>query len=118
MNASGGWPCDKSGNVTAGGSSYVLCHQSDSWGSPKSGVKWRFFNFNLSNGPQNTFSGKVDIKAMLDWVMKTYSGFNTDMWLTRIEVGTEVDDNTQGSAKINNLTFEINGTSKSIQIQP
>jgi hypothetical protein len=104
--------------VTAGGSSYVLCHQSDSWGSPKSGVKWRFFNFNLSNGPQNTFSGKVDIKAMLDWVMKTYSGFNTDMWLTRIEVGTEVDDNTQGTAKINNLTFEINGTSKSIEIQP
>ena len=34
------------------------------------------------------------------------------MWLTRIEVGTEIDDNTAGSAKINNLTFEINGTSK------
>jgi hypothetical protein len=38
------------------------------------------------------------------------------MWLTRIEVGTEVDDNTQGVAKLNNLTFEINGTSKSAQI--
>jgi hypothetical protein len=37
------------------------------------------------------------------------------MWLTRIEVGTEVDDNTQGTGKIKNLTFEINGTAKSAQ---
>jgi hypothetical protein len=27
-----------------------------------------------------------------------------------------VDDDTQGTAKINNLTFEINGTSKSIEL--
>ena len=40
------------------------------------------------------------------------------MWLTRIEVGTEVDDNTAGTAKINNLTFEVNGTSKSIRVRP
>ena len=38
------------------------------------------------------------------------------MYLTRIEVGTEIDDSTAGSAKISNLTFEINGTSKSIQL--
>jgi hypothetical protein len=44
--------------------------------------------------------------------MKNYSGFSTSMWLTRIEVGTEVDDNTQGSATLKNLTFEINGVSK------
>ena len=34
----------------------------------------------------------------------------------RIEVGTEVDDNTQGTATFKNLTFEVNGTSKSIQL--
>ena len=113
MNKTGGWPCDASGNVTAGSSGYNLCHQKDGWGSG-----WRFFNFNLNNGPQNNYSGNVDIKAMLDWVMAKYSGFSSDMWLTRIEVGTEVDDNTQGSAKINNLTFEINGTSKSIELAP
>jgi hypothetical protein len=106
-----GWACDKSGSVTAGSAGYNLCHQKDGWGSG-----WRFFNFNLNNGPQNTFSGKADIKALLDWVMKNYSGFTTDMWLTRIEVGTEDDDTTSGSAKINNLTFEINGTSKSIEL--
>jgi hypothetical protein len=107
----GGWSCDKSGNVTAGSAGFNLCHQSDTWSSG-----WRFFNFNLNNGPQNTFSGNVDIKAILTWVMNNYSGFTTDMWLTRIEIGTEVDDNTQGTAKFNNLTFEVNGTSKAITL--
>jgi hypothetical protein len=97
--------------MTAGSASYNLCHQSDTWSSG-----WRFFNFNLSNGPQNNFSGKADIKAIIDWVRSKYSGFTDDMWLTRIELGTEVDDNTQGTAKFNNLTFEINGTSKSIEL--
>jgi hypothetical protein len=111
MQQTVGWPCDKSGSVTAGSFGFNLCHQKDGWGSG-----WRFFNFNVNNGPMSTFSGKVDVKAMLDWVMKTYSGFTTDMWLTRIEVGTEVDDNTAGTARFNNLTFEINGTSKSVEL--
>ena len=98
--------------MTAGSATFNLCHQSDTW----SNGRWRFYNFILSNGSQNNWSGKGDVKALLDWVMKTYSGsITTDMWLTRIEVGTEVDDNTQGTAKINNLTFEINGTSKSAE---
>ena len=99
------------GSATAGSAGFNLCHQSDTWSSG-----WRFFNFNLNNGPQNTFSGNVDIKAILTWVMNNYSGFTTDMWLTRIEIGTEVDDNTQGTAKFNNLTFEVNGTSKAITL--
>jgi hypothetical protein len=64
----------------------------------------------------DTFSGKADVKAILDWVMSKYSGFTTDMWLTRIEVGTEIDDNTAGKSTIKNLTFEVNGTSKSITL--
>ncbi len=107
-SSSGGWTCDKSGTVTAGGATFNLCHQSDSWSSG-----WRFFNFNLSNGPSSNFSGTGDVKAILDWVMKNYSGFTTDMWLTRIEVGTEIDDNTAGSASIKNISFEVNGTVKS-----
>jgi hypothetical protein len=112
MSSPDGWPCDKSGSVTAGANTYSLCHQSDTW----SNGRWRFFNFNINGGPMNSFSGKVDIKAMLDWVMSKYSGFSSDMWLTRIEVGTEVDDNTQGTAKFSNLTFEINGSSRSIEL--
>lgn len=108
---SGGWTCDKSGSVTAGSATYNLCHQSDDWSSGH----WRFFNFNLSNGPSSNFNGTADIKAILSWVMSKYSGFTTDMYLTRIEVGTEIDDNTAGSAKISNVSFEINGTTKSPQ---
>ncbi|HEY4183540.1 MAG TPA: hypothetical protein VGP07_00665 [Polyangia bacterium] len=110
-SSSGGWTCDKSGSVTAGDYTYQLCHQSDTW----SNGQWRFWNFNVNNAPMSTFNGKVDVKALLTWVMNNYSGFTTDMWLTRIEVGTETDDNTSGSGKFNNLTFEINGTSKSAQ---
>jgi hypothetical protein len=118
MEKNVGWPCDKSGSVTAGSNTYRLCHQSDEW----SNGRWRFFNFNLEpGGPTANYTGKVDVKKMLDWVMQNYANssrgnFSGDMWLTRIEVGTEVDDNTQGTAKIKNLTFEINGTSKSIEI--
>jgi hypothetical protein len=104
--SSTGWPCENLGNV----GNYKLCHQSDKWGSG-----WRFFNFEL-NGQQKNFSGQADVKAILDYVKGKYSGFTDTMWLTRIEVGTEVDDNTQGTTKINNLTFEINGTSKSIEL--
>lgn len=112
LSLAGGWPCDTTGTVTAGNSTYVLCHQSDTW----SNGQWRFFNFNVNNGPLSTFNGKADIKAMLDWVMRTYSGFTTDMWLTRIELGTEIDDSTTGSVKIRNLTFEINGATRSVQL--
>ena len=108
-----GWPCDKSGNVSAGSTSWNLCHQSDSWSSG-----WRFFNFNVSNGPFSTWNGTLDVKAMLSWVMSNYSGFSGDYWLTRIEVGTEVDDNTTGEAKIKGLTFNINDTQKTIELQP
>ena len=110
QSSSGGWPCMVSGTVN--GTNYNLCHQSDSWSSGQ----WRFFNFIVGNGPLSSFSGKVDIKLVLDWIRSKYSGFTSDMWLTRIEVGTEIDDNTQGSANIKNLTFEVNGTSKSIQL--
>ena len=114
MSSPNGWPCkvDKAVSVTAGSTGFTLCHNSDTW----SNGRWRFFNFNVNNGPMSTFSGKVDIKAMLTAVMNTYSGFTTDMWLTRIEVGSEIDDSTAGTAKISNLTFEINGTSKSIEL--
>ena len=70
-----------------------------------------------------TFSGTVDIKAILDWLMQNYAkstnsalpSFSNSMYLTRIEVGTEINDSTQGSAKINNVSFAINGTTKALQ---
>ena len=126
----GGWACSVTGSSgPVPNTNFTLCHQSDKWSQTP---YWRFFNFVLGNGADSnsvsTYNGKVDIKAILSWVMSNYANpgsgaagngnapFTTDMWLTRIEVGTEIDDNTAGSAKINNLTYEINGTSKSVQL--
>jgi hypothetical protein len=112
QSSSGGWPCMSYSNATITNTNFTLCHQNDSWGS---GSKWRFFNFIAGNGTQS-YSQTVDIKAILDYIRKQYSGFTDSMYLTRIEIGTEINDNTVGSAAIKNLTFSINGTSKSIQL--
>jgi hypothetical protein len=124
-SSGGGWTCDHSGTVTAGSYTFNLCHQADNW----SNNQWRFFNFNLSGATSNATNtpsnGTADIKAILSWVMSTYGNstassgggagaFSNSMYLTRIEVGTEVDDNTAGSVKISNLSFNINGTTKGI----
>ena len=92
--------------------SYNLCHQSDSWhtGSPH----WRYWQFNAGSTPQTSFNGKIDIKAFLNWLVASGS-VPQDLWLTRIEVGTEIDDMTTGSVKLDNVVFEINGNSKSPQ---
>lgn len=103
------WACDQTGNVSAGAKSYGLCHQSDTWGSG-----WRYFQFRADGGSQRSFSGKVDVKALIDWLV-TNKGYSRDLWVTRFEVGSEIDDNTSGTVTMRNLTFEVNGTSKSAQ---
>ena len=103
------WKCTVSGQtVTSGGKSYSLCHQSDSWGS---GSMWRFFQFQASSS-QQSFSGTVDVKAFLDWFYNSSygSGVSKDYYLTRIEIGSEIDDNTSGTCTIKDITFTINGT--------
>ncbi|HKP61775.1 MAG TPA: hypothetical protein VJV78_33825 [Polyangiales bacterium] len=103
------WPCDQNASVTAGDKSYGLCHQDDHWGSG-----WRYYQFRANGGPFNTYSGKIDVKAFLDWVVNT-RGFSKDLWVTRLEVGTELDDNTGGTVNLKNITFQVNGASKSPQ---
>ena len=113
----GRWACGDAEKakpgLTAGTHSYKLCHQSDTWADGQ----WRFYNFNVDSGPLRTYSGKVDVKAFIDWVVTQY-GISRDLWVTRIEVGSEIDDNTQGSVKIQSLTFEINGTQKKPELAP
>jgi hypothetical protein len=103
------WACDQTGNVSAGAKSYGLCHQSDTWGSG-----WRYFQFRADGGSQRSFSGRVDVKALIDWLV-TNRGYSRDLWVTRLEVGSEIDDDTSGTVTMRNLTFEVNGTSKSAQ---
>jgi alpha/beta superfamily hydrolase len=59
----------------------------------------------------------VDAKALLDWLVSNY-GYSRDLWVTRFEVGSEIDDNTSGSVAVKNITFEVNGTSKTIELAP
>ncbi|MFO7180658.1 MAG: hypothetical protein DIU78_018300 [Pseudomonadota bacterium] len=104
------WACDKSGTANAGDKSYNLCHQDDNW----AGGQWRYFQFRANGGPMNGFSGRVDVKAFIDWLVGNYN-LSRDLWVTRLEVGTEIDDNTAGSVTLRNITFEVNGVSKSPQ---
>jgi hypothetical protein len=106
-----GWACDQNGNVTAGSKSYNLCHQSDSWGSG-----WRYFQFRAS-GQSQSFSGKVDVKAFLDYLVNSRS-YSKELWVTRFEVGSEIDDNTAGTVTLKNITVEVNGKSTSARFAP
>jgi len=104
------WACDKSGNVQAGDKGFNLCHQDDAWADGK----WRYFQFRLNGGSTNSVSGRIDVKALIDWLVSN-AGYSRDLWVTRLEVGSEIDDNTAGTVTLKNITFEVNGSSKSPQ---
>ncbi|HLK90133.1 MAG TPA: hypothetical protein VKZ18_09570, partial [Polyangia bacterium] len=116
------WPCMSYNPSTISGTNLQLCHQSDTWANNQ----WRFFNFVATNGPLSSVSGTFDIKQILSWVMSNFANstnsalgnFSDSMYLTRIEVGTEIDDQTSGSASVGNISFSINGTTKSPTFGP
>lgn len=113
------WPCDMNNDgmvdygdrVEAGAQAYTLCHQDDTWADG-----WRYYQFRAGDGSdgssRNGFSGKVDVKAMLDYLTNNRN-YSKDLWLTRIEVGSEIDDNTSGTVSMKGVTFEINGEQRS-----
>jgi hypothetical protein len=104
----GRWACDQNGNVTAGDNSYRLCHKVDEgWG-----CGWRYIQFRVDNGPMRTYNGTLNVKAILDWVVSNL-GVSREYWVSRFEIGSEINDNTSGKVTIKNLTFEVNGVSKS-----
>ncbi|MBN1761028.1 MAG: hypothetical protein JW863_22055, partial [Chitinispirillaceae bacterium] len=104
----GRWACDKTGSLTAGSNSYRLCHQVDEgWG-----CGWRYIQFRVDGGPMRSYNGTLNVKAMLDWLALNL-GVSRDMWVTRFEIGSEIGDNTNGKVTFKNLTFEVNGVSKS-----
>ncbi|HEX2671137.1 MAG TPA: hypothetical protein VHM25_09720, partial [Polyangiaceae bacterium] len=99
----GGGKCD---SVEAG-TNYNLLVQRNSWGSG-----WQYYQFRTANS-STSFNGTVDVKKLIDYLMKRDSAVTGDMWVTRFEVGTEIDDNTKGTATIKNITFEVNGQKRS-----
>jgi len=118
----GRWACQPAElskpSFTAGSNTYQLCHQADVWG-PTGGQQWRFYQFNITNpmNPLTNYSGTIDAKVLTDWVVSNY-GLSSDLWVTRYEIGSEIDDNTAGSVRIRNLTFSVNNTAKSFELQP
>ena len=103
----GRWACDQTGDLTSGGDRYVLCHRGDDWA-----CGWRYIQFRASNGPNRNYNGTLDVKAILDWLV-SHMGVSQDYWITRFEIGSEIGDNTSGKVTIKNITFEVNGVSKS-----
>jgi hypothetical protein len=93
--------------VSSGGKTYTLWVQRDNWSSG-----WRYFQFRDNAGPQKSFNGKVDVKALLDYLVSKRM-YSKDYWVTRLEVGSEIDDMTKGSVTIKNVTFEVNGQQRS-----
>jgi hypothetical protein len=115
----GRWPCNINGGtgvsygdkVSAGSMEYTLCHQSDNWADG-----WRYYQFRAGDGSdgniKNNFSGKVDVKAMLEYLV-TKRGYSRDLWVSRVEVGSEIDDNTSGTVSMKSVIFEVNGMNRS-----
>lgn len=103
----GQWPCDKTGNINAGSNGYALCHYGSGWG-----CGWNYYQFRVNGGPMRTYTGTLDVKAILDWFVNN-QGLSKDLWISRFEVGSEISDNTSGKVTIKNITFEVNGVSKS-----
>ncbi len=111
----GRWPCEGASDNVQAGQSYTLCHQDDNW----AGGQWRYYQFRAGDGSdgniRNNFSGTINIKAFLDYLM-TKPGYSGDLWLTRMEVGSEIDDNTDGSVRMSGITFEVNNESRSAEL--
>ena len=95
--------------VAAGTKSYKLIVQSDSWASG-----WRYFQFRANDGSQTSFNGKVDVKLLLDYLTGPTHNYSKDLWVTRLEVGSEIDDSTSGKATVQSITFEVNGQTRSV----
>jgi hypothetical protein len=94
--------------VSAGAKTYKLEVQSDTWANSQ----WRYFQFRSTDGPSMSFSGKVDVKAMIDYLVNK-RGYSKDFYISRFEVGSEIDDLTQGKVQLDSITFEVNGQTRS-----
>ena len=101
------WPCDQTGTLTSGASNYAFCHYGNQWG-----CGWDYYQYRVNGGPMRSYSGTLDVKAILDWLVNN-KGMSRDLWVSRFEIGSEIGDNTSGKVTIKSITFEVNGVSKS-----
>lgn len=106
------WPDNGSSSLDAG-LQFKLGHSADSW--PDAPPHWKYRQWRLSSATKS-FSGTVDIKKILDYLVNTEHWPNT-LWISRFEVGTELDDGSAGTVTIKKITFEVNGQKRSTDIK-
>ena len=101
-----GGSCPKGGDQVTAGKSYKLTVQDDAWG------KWRYFQFRDRAGSHESFGTlTVDVKKLIDYLVS--KGYSKDLWVSRLEVGSEIDDNNKGTVTMKNVEFEVNGQKRS-----
>lgn len=101
--------------VSSSGKPYTLWVQRTPW-PPNQTVTWEYYQFRANDGPQRNFNGKLDVKPFIDYLVNR--GYSKDYWVTRLEVGSEVDDNTKGTVTLKGVTFEVNGQERPAVIAP
>lgn len=123
---SGRWPEPPNGEgplgndagkeIASGDKTYKLWVQDDSWAEqpPEWPQGWRYFQFRANDGPKRDFSGKLDVKPFIDYLVS--KGYSQDFWITRLEVGSEIDDSTKGKVTMKNISFEVNNQTRSAVI--
>ncbi len=96
------------------GNTYRLMVNRANWGSM--GPQWNYYQFRAGDGGAGSvgysFNGTLNVKDALDWLVA--DGLDPNLWLSRLELGTEIDDGTSGRVSFKNLTFHVNGESRGI----
>ena len=69
----GRWACDQTGTLSSGGNNYAFCHYGDQWG-----CGWKYYQYRINGGPMRSFSGTLDVKAILDLLVITRASW---LWL-------------------------------------
>ncbi|HYQ17084.1 MAG TPA: hypothetical protein VEQ58_15035, partial [Polyangiaceae bacterium] len=114
-----GWSSDQYnwdgvvGSLDAG-QKYDLYKSSDSWPDGQA-QKWKYRQYRLQNR-SNQFSGTIDIKKILDKLTSGSDNWPKTLWISRFEVGTELDDGSAGTLTIRKITFEVNGQKRATEI--
>ncbi|MGL1902083.1 MAG: hypothetical protein OCC49_08110 [Fibrobacterales bacterium] len=113
----GRWECNKGGGFDLSGQNYRLCHQDDNW-PPNQSPQWRYYQFRTGDGADwksvDNYTGVLDVKKTIQWLVDN-AGFSGDLWVSRLELGTEIDDGTSGTVSWKDLTFEVNGESRGVE---
>lgn len=96
------------------GQSYELFVSKDAWPDGQA-QKWKYRQYRVKN-PSRQFSGTVDVKKILDRLTGA-EGWPKTLWISRFEVGTELDDGSSGTVTIRKITFEVNGQKRATDIR-